>query len=50
MRILVADDDPVSRHMMQGMLQRSGYEVVVAVDGIAACNELAKPDGPRDWH
>ena len=53
MRILVADDDPVSRHMMQGMLQRSGYEVIVAVDGVAACEELAKPDGPRlallDW-
>jgi two-component system cell cycle response regulator len=53
MRILVADDDPVSRHMMQGMLQRSGYEVIVAVDGVAACEELAKPDAPRlaliDW-
>ena len=53
MRILVADDDPVSRHMMQGMLQRSGYEVIVAVDGVAASEELARPDAPRlaliDW-
>jgi two-component system cell cycle response regulator len=53
MRILVADDDPVSRRMMQGMLERSGYQVTVVADGITACEELAKPDGPRlaliDW-
>jgi two-component system cell cycle response regulator len=53
MRILVADDDPVSRRLMQGILQRSGYEVILAEDGVAACRELAKNDGPRlaliDW-
>ena len=53
MRILVADDDPISRRMMQGMLERSGYDVLLVEDGISACQELAKPDGPRlaliDW-
>ena len=53
MKILVADDNPVSRRMMQGMLERCGYEVLVARDGITASQELSKIDGPRlalvDW-
>lgn len=53
MHILVADDDPVSRRLMQGILERSGYEVTLASDGISACRELTRNDGPRlaliDW-
>ncbi|AEU36512.1 diguanylate cyclase [Granulicella mallensis] len=53
MKILVADDDPVSRRLMQSMLERGGYEVIVAADGLAASLELCRPDGPRlaviDW-
>lgn len=53
MKILVADDDPVSRRLMQSMLQRSGYEVILAADGLAASLELCRHDGPRlaviDW-
>jgi two-component system cell cycle response regulator len=53
MKILVADDDPVSRRLMQRMLQRDGYEVTVARDGRAASEILALTDGPRlalvDW-
>ena len=33
MRILVAEDDPVNRHLLQTTLRRWGYEVTVAADG-----------------
>lgn len=53
MRILVADDDPVSRRLMQGILERNGYEVVLASDGLRACALLTNADAPRlaliDW-
>jgi two-component system cell cycle response regulator len=53
MKILVADDDPVSRRLMQRMLERSGYEVIVASDGRAASEELTSGTGARlalvDW-
>jgi two-component system, cell cycle response regulator len=52
-KILVADDDPVSCRLMQRMLERSGYEVVVATDGRAAASALTSPTGPKlaliDW-
>jgi two-component system cell cycle response regulator len=53
MKILVADDDTVSRRLMERMLQQSGYEVITAEDGRQAALELSKPGGPRlallDW-
>ena len=53
MRILVADDDPVSLRIMERTLEKSGYEVITAVDGRQAACELSKDDGPRlaliDW-
>lgn len=53
MKILVADDDPVSRRLMQGILEKSGYETILAADGLAACRELTRAEGPRialiDW-
>jgi two-component system, cell cycle response regulator len=53
MKILVADDDPVSCRLMQRMLQRDGYEVTVATNGRTASEILALTDGPRlalvDW-
>jgi len=53
MKILVADDDVVSRRMMEKMLERNGYEVVTAEDGRQAAEILAGNDGPRlaliDW-
>lgn len=53
MKILVADDDPVSRRLMQGILQRNGYEVILAADGLSACQHLMAVDSPRlaliDW-
>jgi two-component system cell cycle response regulator len=53
MKILVADDDPVSLRMIERMLQRSGYEVVTADDGRKAADILSSADAPRlsliDW-
>lgn len=53
MKILVADDDPISSRLMQRVLERGGYEVIVASDGRAATELLSEPDGPRlaliDW-
>ena len=53
MKILVADDDAVSRRLMERLLQRAGYEVVLAEDGRQALEVLLGSDGPRlallDW-
>jgi diguanylate cyclase (GGDEF)-like protein len=53
MKILVADDDSISRTLMQRTLQKFGYEVVLAENGRMAVEILAKSDGPRlalvDW-
>lgn len=53
MKILVADDDAISRRMMEKMLQRSGYDVITAEDGKDAVDKLSGPDSPRlalvDW-
>jgi len=35
-RVLVADDDPVMRHLLSTIIKQQGYEVVVAEDGRAA--------------
>ena len=53
MKILVADDDPVSRRLMERMLQRGGYEVITVQNGRQAAHELSRVGGPRlaliDW-
>jgi two-component system cell cycle response regulator len=52
-KILVADDDAVSRLVMSRLMERSGYEVVTAEDGREAAEALATLGGPRlaliDW-
>ncbi len=35
-RILVADDDPVIRHLVTSIVKKEGYAVVVANDGRGA--------------
>ena len=47
MKILVADDDPVSLRMMERTLQKSGYEVITVDNGRQAAEELTKAGGPR---
>jgi diguanylate cyclase (GGDEF)-like protein len=53
MKILVADDDPLSRRMLEKTLHKAGYEVVAVRDGSEAVEQLCKSDGPRlallDW-
>ena len=45
-KILIADDDPVSRHMLHAFLVNWGYDVVAAVDGVDALRILEKEDAP----
>ena len=53
MKILIADDEPLSRRLLEKTLQRAGYEVVAVQDSLAAAEQLCKSDGPRlallDW-
>jgi diguanylate cyclase (GGDEF)-like protein len=53
MKILLADDEPVSRRMLQGLLTKWGYEAITAEDGDAAWKVLKNPEAPRmallDW-
>jgi diguanylate cyclase (GGDEF)-like protein len=53
LRILVADDDAVSRRLMEKILTQSGYEVMTVADGRGALDALSHKDGPRmallDW-
>ena len=45
-RILVVDDDPITRELLRGMLERAGHEVGEAADGRAGLRNLytASPD------
>ena len=53
MRVLIADDDPVSRRILQARLTEWGYEVMLCLDGRQASAALQAPDAPRlailDW-
>jgi two-component system cell cycle response regulator len=53
MRILIADDSIVSRHLLDATLRKWGYEVVIASDGLEAWTALKEEDPPRiailDW-
>jgi diguanylate cyclase (GGDEF)-like protein len=52
-RILIADDDALSRGLLQKTLERADYEVTTVADGRHAVESLSQPDGPRlallDW-
>jgi CheY-like chemotaxis protein/anti-sigma regulatory factor (Ser/Thr protein kinase) len=41
-RILVVDDDRVTRELIEGLLAAEGFEVVTAPDGMAAVAEVAR--------
>jgi diguanylate cyclase (GGDEF)-like protein len=53
MRILIADDSIVSRHMLDATLRKWGFEVVMACDGEEAWKVLRGENPPRiailDW-
>ena len=52
-KILIAEDDPVSRRLLEVFLSRWGYQVVVAASGTEALDILDRTDAPRlavlDW-
>jgi CheY-like chemotaxis protein len=52
-RILIAEDDPVSRRLLESTLRRWGYELVVTADGEEAWGVLERDEGPLlavlDW-
>ncbi len=53
MRILIAEDDMVSRRVLEATLAKFGYEVEVAADGAQAWAALQREDAPSiailDW-
>ena len=52
MKVLIADDDPVSRRLLQSYLQKWGYEVTVAVNGADAWRLFEQGEFPivvSDW-
>lgn len=53
MKVLIAEDDPVSRRLLQAALVKWGYEVTVTGNGKEAWNALQSPDAPSllvlDW-
>lgn len=53
MRILIAEDDRVSRRTLQSILVEQGYDVIIACDGAEAWEILQSEDAPNlvllDW-
>jgi DNA-binding NtrC family response regulator len=45
--VLIVDDDPVQRRLLENMARRFGYDVMVADGGDAAVALLTGPDGAR---
>ena len=53
LKILIADDDAMSRKLLQKTLERVGYEVTAVENGMLAKDQLCREGGPRlallDW-
>jgi CheY-like chemotaxis protein len=51
--VLVAEDEPVSRRLLERSLEQWGFQPVVCPDGAEALRRLRSPDAPRiailDW-
>ena len=47
MRVLIAEDDPVSRRILETLLRKWSYDVLTTFDGEAAWQELQQPDAPH---
>jgi two-component system chemotaxis response regulator CheY len=52
-KVLIADDEEITRVMLRTLLSERGYDVVVASDGAEAYELLRRPDAPSiailDW-
>ena len=46
MRVLIAEDDAVSRRILERLLRKWGHEVTTTMDGEAAWNVLREPGAP----
>lgn len=46
MRVVIAEDDAVSRRILETLLSKWGYEVTTTLDGEAAWNTLQEPGAP----
>jgi two-component system, cell cycle response regulator len=44
MKILIADDEALSRRLLEKTLLRAGYEVLTVVNGRQAVEKLSQPD------
>jgi phosphoserine phosphatase RsbU/P len=53
MRVVIAEDDPISSRLLQAALIEWGFEVISTEDGLSACEQLLAPGGPKlgilDW-
>lgn len=47
-RILIVDDDPVQRRLVDNMVRRFGYDPITVDGGAPALDALAEPDRPID--
>jgi len=52
-KILIAEDDPVSRRLLEAFLGKWGYDIIVTCDGREAWDVLQRPEAPSmvisDW-
>ena len=52
-KILVAEDDPIYRHLLRALLERASFSVATVADGVSALREAQAEDAPRllilDW-
>ncbi len=53
MRVLIAEDDAISRRLLEANLKREGYDVLAVESGVQAWQALSAEEGPRlavlDW-
>lgn len=54
MKILIADDDPITRRLLESSLAQPGHEIITTHDGQQAWEMLQRMDGPPpllvlDW-
>lgn len=53
-RVLLAEDEPVTRRLLEAQLTRFGFEVISVSDGLKAWEVLQSPDAPPlvvlDWN
>jgi len=47
MKVLIAEDEPVSRRLLESRLTMWGHEVITATDGNQAWDALQQPDAPK---